>query len=47
MQKVEPIYPNNLDFPLLEYFSFVENEDFDYVYQPGDDSYLMLSILNQ
>jgi|JI6StandDraft_1071083.scaffolds.fasta_scaffold05113_11 hypothetical protein len=43
----QPTYANNLDFPLLEYYTLVEKEDFDYVYPPGDDSYLMLSVLYQ
>lgn len=42
-----PVYPSNLDFPLLEYYAIVEKEDFDYVYPPGDDTYLMLSVLHQ
>jgi hypothetical protein len=43
----KPVYPNNLDFPLLEYYSLVNKDDFDFVYPPGDDSYLMSSILHQ
>ena len=40
-------YSNPKPFDLLEYGTILTPNDFEYVYTPGDDSYLMLSILNE
>ena len=35
--------PHELGF--LEYYMLPEKDEFDYIYRPGDDSFLMLSVL--
>lgn len=40
-------YHKPREFRLLEYYNILTPNDLEYVYTPGDDSYLMLSILNE
>lgn len=35
--------PDQLGF--LEYYMLPEKDEFEYIYRPGDDSFLMLSVL--
>lgn len=49
-QKVKPKYEILLkkeDLDLLDYASLVENNEFEYIYEPNDDTFLMLSVLKQ